>query len=313
MVFLKIPHHSGSPRNPGQLRLGLVVWMFVVADYRNNSYLYPSDRKLKTMRKLLLFLTMYIPVALFAQVNQTDSGGMRQGLWQKTYPNGRLMYKGEFKDDQPVGQWTRYYEGGQVKASISYRENSDSAYTQLFDLYGKKMAEGVYVNEKREGRWIFYSRGQVISEEEFANGVRHGMSRTYYPSGKLLETSEWKQGKQEGNYRVFFENGEPYMQCKFSDGKRNGLCLSYFPNGRIEMEAHYLNNLRHDEWKFYNEQGDFLYSLKYDQGRLLNPEVRDSIDNLEMQSIDKGRQSIPDPEKFMQNPTEYMMQMQNIR
>jgi len=282
-------------------------------DFWNNGYLYPSGKKLKTMRQLVLFLTMCIPLALFSQVNQTDANGMRQGSWQKTWPNGRMMYKGQFKDDKPVGEWTRYYEGGQIKARIRYCENSDSAYTRLFNNDGEKLAEGVYVDKKREGNWIFYSNGQKIAEETYADGLKHGVSKTYYPTGELFEMSDWQNGKQDGNHRVFFKNGKPYMQCKYADGKRNGLCLSYFKNGRIEMEAHYNNNLRDGEWKFYSEQGDSLYSLKYDQGKLLNPEVRDSIDNLEMQNMERGRRNTPDPEKFIQNPTEYMRQMQKFR
>jgi hypothetical protein len=96
------------------------------------------------------------------------------------------------------------------------------------------------------------------------------------------------------------------MQCKFRNNKRNGLCLVLFENGRMEMEAYYHDNLRDGEWKFYNSSGDFLYSLKYDKGKLLNPEVRDSIDNIQMQELDKQKHLIPDPEKFIQDPSEYM-------
>jgi hypothetical protein len=52
-----------------------------------------------------------------------------------------------------------------------------------------------------------------------------------------------------------------------------------------------------------------LYSLKYAEGTLLNPEVRDSIDNLQLQTIEKGKNGILDPEKFMNAPSEYMMKM----
>jgi antitoxin component YwqK of YwqJK toxin-antitoxin module len=261
-------------------------------------------------QKIVLFLALCIPVTLFSQVNQTDANGLRQGKWQKEYPNGRLMYEGIFEDGKPVGEWTRFHEGGQVKAKISYAESSDSAFAQLFDQWSKKIAEGAYVNEKRAGKWIFYSNNVKVAEEEFSNGKKHGLSRTFYPTGEVLEESEWKNGVQEGNYRVFFKTGKPYMQCKFSNGKRNGLCLSYFQNGRVEMEAHYQNNLRHGEWEFYNEQGEHLYKLIYEKGQLLNPEVRDSIDDLQLRSLENNRNSIPDPEKFMNDPSQYMMQMQ---
>jgi hypothetical protein len=79
------------------------------------------------------------------------------------------------------------------------------------------------------------------------------------------------------------------------------------------MEAHYKNNLRHGEWKFFNTQGEHLYTLNYEEGQLLNPEVRDSIDNKQILELESGRHSIPDPEQFMQDPSEYMMQMQKIR
>ena len=53
----------------------------------------------------LLFLSGFV----FSQeINKVDSKGRKQGVWQKTYPNSRAIeYKGQFKDDKPVG--TFYY------------------------------------------------------------------------------------------------------------------------------------------------------------------------------------------------------------
>jgi antitoxin component YwqK of YwqJK toxin-antitoxin module len=265
------------------------------------------------MQRTMLFMLFIIPLTVFSQINHIDSNGLQQGQWEKRYPNGRLMYEGTFRDGKPEGEWIRYHEGGQVKARINYDEASDSTFAKLYDNLGNMVAEGTYINEKRVGKWQFYSGNVKISEDEFTNGIKHGIARTYYPTGELLEESEWQNGQQDGNYRVFFKNGNPFLQCKYSQGRRNGLCLSYFQNGRVEMEAYYQNNLRNNEWKFYSESGEYLYSLKYDRGKLLNPEVRDSIDNLQIKEIEKGRNSVTDPEKFMNDPSEYMMQMQKFR
>ena len=265
------------------------------------------------MRKIIILTVLLLPLAVFAQINQVDSSGLRQGKWQKAYPGGNLIYEGMFNDGKPVGEWIRYHDNGQVKARIEYLADSDSAFSQLFDEYGNKIAEGNYVNEKREGNWIFYSGNVKVSEENFQNGLNEGISKTFYPSGELLEKTNWENGIQEGNYEVFFKNGDPYLQCKFSDGKRNGLCLSYFQNGRLEMEAYYKDDMRHGEWKFYSENGKHQYSLNYDQGNLLNPEVRDSISNQYFKEMEKNRQTVLDPEKFMQDPSGYMQQMQKIK
>ena len=252
-----------------------------------------------------MVVLVLLPFISFSQVNQTDTNGLRQGLWKKEYPNGKLMYEGNFRDGRPVGEWKRYYGGGQVKAIIDYQADSDTASAQLFDAFGKKVAEGNYLNEKKEGKWILYSNDRKIAEQ-YSNGVKQGISKRFYDKGELLETTEWKNGKKEGNYKAYFKSGKPYLQCKFSNDMRNGLCMTSYEDGRTEMEAWYKNNLRDKDWKFYDENGKLLYTLKYDVGRLLNPEVKDSIDNLAINEMEKGKESIPDPEKFMQDPSQYM-------
>ncbi len=259
------------------------------------------------MNRFILLLFVMLPFWSLSQVNQTDSSGLRQGLWRKTQPNGKLLYEGYFKDGKPVGEWKRYHEGGQIKAIISYSEVSDSAFTQMFNEFGKKVAEGNFVNEKKEGPWSVYSENRKIAEENYRNGVKDGISKKYYDTGEVLEECDWKEGKQDGNYRAFYQDGKPYLQCKMSNNQRNGLCISYFQNGMTEMEAYYTNSLRDKTWKYFDENGNLLYELKYNLGKTLNPEVRDSIENLKLQLMEKQKGTILDPEKFMEDPSEYMI------
>lgn len=259
------------------------------------------------MKKIIILLLVSFPFILFAQVNQTDANGLRQGFWSKQQSNGKLLYEGNFKDGEPVGEWKRYHEGGAVKAIINYRTDSDSAFAQLFNEQGKKVAEGNYVNEVKEGTWKYFSNNTLISDEQYKNGVKNGISHSYYDSGEIMEQIDWKDGKQEGSYRIFFKTGEPYMQYKVSNDKRNGLCLTYFQNGRTEMEAYYSNGLRDGSWNFYKEGGELWYTLKYDKGEILNPNVRDSISNLQLQSLENNKDNIIDPEMYLENPAEFMM------
>jgi len=259
--------------------------------------------------RITLLLILFVPFFAFSQINQTDGKGLRQGLWQKQQPNGRLMYEGNFKDGKPVGEWKRFHAGGQVKAVIKYRTDSDSAFAQLFDEWGQKVAEGIYLNEKKSGLWIYFSEDRKIAYEQFVDGEKHGKSRKYYETGEVWEETDWVRGKQEGSYQVFFKNGEPFLQIKMSNNQRNGLCLSYFQNGRLELEANYKNGLRHGEWKYFDEQGNYRYSLFYNEGKILNPNVRDSISNLQLKKMEMGKDTIIDPEKYMEDPSEYMIKM----
>jgi len=261
--------------------------------------------------RYLLALLIFLPTLVFAQTNQTDANGLRQGLWQKKQDNGRLIYEGNFKNDKPVGEWKRYHPGGQVKAIIEYK--GDTAYTQLFDVWRKKVAEGNYVNQQKEGVWKIYKNGQLTADEEYKHGVKNGKSHQYYDTGEVMEEKEWVNEKEDGDYQIFYKSGEPYMQCKMKQGMRHGLFLVSYENGRQEMVAEYRNNLRHGEWKYFDKEGNLQYTLYYDNGQILNPAVRDSVDNLKMKALEKNKGTIPDPEKFLQDPSEYMMRDQRQR
>ena len=262
------------------------------------------------MRYLLILLILF-PLTMAAQLNQTDANGLRQGHWEKRQDNGRLLYEGDFKDGKPVGEWKRYHPGGQVKALIEYR--GDTAITRLFDVWKKKLAEGVYVNEKKEGPWKIYNENRLIADETYEHGIKNGLAHRYYNTGEVMEETNWQNGQKNGDYRVFFKSGEPYLQCKMKNDMRDGLFLVYFENGREELVASYHNNLRDGEWNYYDQEGKIRYTLLYKDGKIMNPQVRDSLDNLQMLELERNKDAILDPEKFMEDPSEYMLKNKMYR
>lgn len=47
--------------------------------------------------------------------------GLRDGLWRSWYPNGKLRFKGEFKQGNPEGRHTEYYDSGRPKEDRYYK------------------------------------------------------------------------------------------------------------------------------------------------------------------------------------------------
>lgn len=255
--------------------------------------------------RIVPFLILFFPILAFSQINQTDANGLRQGKWEKRSIEGRLIYEGSFKDGKPVGEWKRYHEKGQLKAEMIYK--GDTAQTVLYDVWRKKVASGNYVNQKKEGIWCIYKDAQKVAEERYKNGLKHGVSRRYYSSREVMEETDWVQGEKDGNYQVYFKSGEPYLQCKMQNNKRHGLFLVYSIDGTQELVGEYKSNLRHGKWNYNNEKGELMYTLFYDEGQLLNPAVRDSVENVKMEDLEKGKGVVLDPEKFMDDPSGYMM------
>jgi len=258
--------------------------------------------------KFAILMMFILPLVVWGQEagNITDSLGLKQGFWQKRYPEGKLMYEGQFIDNKPVGEWRRYHESGILKATMQYQTGNDTVKANLYNPSGKPFAEGTYVNEKKEGLWIYYSNEKKISEEYYVNGIRNGICRKYYPSGQLLEESEWKDGQTEGNYRAFYPDGKPYLECKYRSGKRHGLCISYYRSGKTEVEAWYENNLPEHSWKYYDEEGNIRFILQYSKGLLQNPEVIRQMDTWQLEELEKQRNRLTDPEKYLQNPEEFL-------
>ena len=266
-----------------------------------------TDMRIKILIIILWFAI--IPYASVAQseLNQSDASGLKQGLWRKTYPNGRTLYEGRFVDDKPAGEWRRYHDNGKLRALLQYNTQSDSAWAKMYDVTGKLTAEGLYMDEKKEGVWTYFSDGKKISEDNYKKGAKEGVSHTFYATGEILEEILWENNMRNGKYSALFTNGKPFMECIYKNDKRNGLCVSYFENGKIELEAFYQNDLPEKEWKFFDPKGELLYTLQYSEGLLQNPEVLYEIETRKLNEMERQGKNLDDPAKYFDDPSQILL------
>ena len=264
------------------------------------------------MRGLIICLFLLMSGSLIAQntVNQADAQGRKQGYWIKKDSEGKLVYQATFKDDKPIGEMKRFNPNGILKAVMNFTEGTDEADAQLYDERGKLIAKGKYSDQKKIGEWTYLLDSKVVSTESYLNGQKNGTCKRFYKTGELLEESNWQNDKLNGIYRSYFQDGKVFLECTYSDGLRNGIFKTWFPNATLELDANFTNDTRDKDWKYFNESGELQYTLKYELGKLLNPEVQDRIEKERVGSIKSKGDSVPDPEKFMQNPEEYMRLMQ---
>jgi antitoxin component YwqK of YwqJK toxin-antitoxin module len=261
---------------------------------------------------LALFLVCIIFSTGMAQesLNHTDAAGMKQGLWKKYQANGRPIYEGSFKDDRPSGEWKRYHENGALRALLQYKDNSDSVFARLYDTNGKPIAEGKYLHEKKTGLWYYFNNERKVSEEEFSDGMKNGTSRVFYPTGEILEEAFWKDDLRNGKYRAYYLSGKPFLECMYENNRRNGFCVTYYPSGTMEVDAFYTEDLPDGDWKYFTEEGSLRYTLHYSEGVLLNREVLMEVETGNLKELEKRGRNITDPEKYMQDPTEFLLQIQ---
>ena len=104
------------------------------------------------MKLNLTFLFAFIGLVSIAQVNQVDSQGRKQGKWEKVHPGTRVfIYRGEFKDDKPVGKFVYYYKSSKTKAVINHNALKKGRSVAYFyhESTGKAISIGIYNNLKK--------------------------------------------------------------------------------------------------------------------------------------------------------------------
>lgn len=201
--------------------------------------------------------------------NQTDSQGLKQGFWRKHYPNGNVMYEGQFKDGKPVEELRRYYESGDLRVIMNYKKNSRPVYTRFYYDDGEIAAEGLYLDKKKDSLWKYYSfyTGALTSTENYILGEKSGMEKKYYSNGQISEEIEWENNARHGVWNQYFENGKPKLKAGYSFNAVNGAYTFYWPNGNVLIMGHYVDNKRHGHWTFFTDDGKIKSEIDYYYGQ----------------------------------------------
>lgn len=106
----------------------------------------------------------------------------------------RQLYRGNFKNNQYNGHGTLYYAGTEVIAYIGrFKDGMRHGRGIEFDNQGNKIYQGIFREDKREGRGEEYLDGGLTYKGEFSNGLRHGFGVAYFP-----ENSKY-YGRYENN------------------------------------------------------------------------------------------------------------------
>ena len=230
------------------------------------------------MKSTFIFFTIFLVCFdLNAQdtINKTDSEGRKNGYCIKKDKEGKKIYEGQFSHDVPVGEFRYFYPEGELKAISLLSDNGKRSRTTTFFNNGKKMAEGLYVNEKRDSIWKFYSEfdNVVVSEEFYKDGKKEGISRTFYADGTVAERSNWKNGTRSGLWEQYYTDGKLKLECAYNNDLKDGPLKTYHMSGKIWLTGQYINGDADGTWIYVTDKGETEKKEYYNKGRLIKTEV----------------------------------------
>ncbi|MFZ4520678.1 MAG: toxin-antitoxin system YwqK family antitoxin [Bacteroidales bacterium] len=222
-------------------------------------------------------LTLFTFISLFLSAQDTlnlkDSKGHRQGYWRKLDSAGHVIYEGRFKDGIPTGEFRYFYPDGKLKTTSRMSNNGRRAATVSYFPNGKKLAEGNYLDEKRDSTWQFYSEsnGTLVSVESYVAGLVNGLSKIYYPEGGLSELYYFKNGVKDGLWEQYYLDGKLKLRGAYKSGEKQGSFKTYYNSGHVMMDGQYNHGHQDGTWLYYDDKGGVSKKEIYEMGKLLNP------------------------------------------
>lgn len=91
----------------------------------------------------------------------------------------------------------------------------------------------------------YHSNGLLAASQCFKNGLAHGLSIWYWPSGIIQERLIYVNGKLEGYTELYYETGELELLGCYYQGKADGVFEWYYPSGSIQARISYQAGIKH--------------------------------------------------------------------
>lgn len=205
------------------------------------------------------------------------------------YENGVVSSEGFMLNGQPEGYWKTYYDDGTLKSEGNRVKHQLDSVWKFYSPEGVITQSITYREGKKNGeRRTYFEEGTLQKEEDFANDVLVGMVRKYFPSGPLAETVPMDtlgKGKEQGlGYEFAEDDGRITAVIEYRNGyianrerinrkdkfnQKQGLWREFYDSKAVKVEGRYRNDKKHGYFKTYDETGNLLETLKYEDGILI--------------------------------------------
>jgi hypothetical protein len=133
--------------------------------------------------------------------------------YRSYYANERqtVHFEGKIANNQLNGIWRSYYENGNLKSSVNYKDGKVDgiAFFYYNDNKETPSAEVVFVQDRVHGTYKeYFQNGVQKAMLTFEKGKLNGDSEFYYPTGKLKMSGKFKDDEKKGKWLFYDEKGE---------------------------------------------------------------------------------------------------------
>jgi antitoxin component YwqK of YwqJK toxin-antitoxin module len=141
--------------------------------------------------------TTYYPDSKMIEEKTTYINGIKNGLYEKYYPNGQLYIKANYKNRRLDGLYQKFYQNGKLE----FEKN--------------------YVDGKFDGPYIqWHDNGNLIAQYTYKNNEYDGSYDVWYGNGQLWKHANYKNRKLDGLYEERTIDGKVFVRYNYVNGVR---------------------------------------------------------------------------------------------
>ncbi len=130
---------------------------------------------------------------------------------------------------------------------------------QWWDMAGRLVADGEFVNGLREGRW------RRLHSLEDTPSFRDSRYAGFEPP--FLSEAVFRDGKLHGLWKITDAGGRPTSAVRYVAGEREGLAEWWYASGRRSQQAEYRAGRLHGELVRWNAGGDERFRRGFEDAR----------------------------------------------
>jgi antitoxin component YwqK of YwqJK toxin-antitoxin module/Tfp pilus assembly protein PilF len=216
--------------------------------------------------------------------------GYQNGPSKTFYADGRIKTEGYFTDGNLNFEKRTYWQNGSVAKKENYINNYKSS---LLSYNTKGELENDFNYKNKTGKFTFsYNNGTIIevcnmvngklngkytikdklnmpiAEYEYANGLLNNTYKTYNPLGTIHSERIYYCGKINGTYKQNDLVGNIRLSDENTFGEENGKTIRYYHTKSKMTEYNIINGTVEGEQVYYNQKGDAILILAYNNNSL---------------------------------------------
>ena len=116
---------------------------------------------------------------------------------------------------------------------------------------------------------VSFDNGETYYTDSSETVLCNGKFRKFYSGYKIKSSASFKAGKLNGDFHEYFENGLTKISTHYKLGLLDGEYIEYYPEiNEMKLKTHYVNGVKHGKETTYDEVGEEIKTVNYENGVL---------------------------------------------